>query len=303
MARNRRPYREVRFTGDADSVNEQWLGFRRHGVGGSDVAPIMGVSPFRSPLEVWLEKTGRVEPDDISDRPAVYWGTILEDVVALEFARQHPEMKVKKSNVVYQSVERPWAIASIDRALTCKGKRGILEIKTASAYKSHEWEDGIPLYYQTQVLHYLSVTGWDFAWVAVLIGGNTYKEFKVEVDEADMLAVTKAVDEFWTDFVEADIMPEIVGMDSEIDALNAYYAESDGDMLLIDDEDIPYADAHGCDIADAYKEVMDSMRDLDRFKKKYKAQLLALIQDHDGFATDTRVVKHSRGRITIKEVI
>lgn len=303
MARNRRPYREVRFTGDADSVSEQWLGFRRHGVGGSDVAPIMGVSPFRSPLEVWLEKTGRVEPDDISDRPAVYWGTILEDVVAAEFAKQHPELKVKKSNAVFQSIERPWAIASIDRALTCKGKRGILEIKTASAYKASEWEDGIPLYYQTQVLHYLSVTGWDFAWVAVLIGGNTYKEFKVEVDEADMLAVTKAVDGFWNGFVEADIMPEIVGMDSEIDALNAYYAESDGDMLLIDDEDIPYADEHGCDVVDAYKEVMDCMRDLDRFKKKYKAQLLALIKDHDGFATDTRVVKHSRGRITVKEVV
>ena len=80
------PYTQVRFDGSPDEVNAKWERARRGGIGGSDVAAIMGISKYRSPYEVWLEKTGRVEPKDISGKQAVEWGNRLEDTVARKFA-------------------------------------------------------------------------------------------------------------------------------------------------------------------------------------------------------------------------
>ena len=82
---NEVPYTTVRFYGTDEEINAQWVEARKSGIGGSDVASIMGLNKYSSPLEVWMEKTGRAETPDISDKPPVYWGVILEDVVADEF--------------------------------------------------------------------------------------------------------------------------------------------------------------------------------------------------------------------------
>lgn len=193
--------------------DEDWLAERRKGIGGSDVAAIMGLSAYSTPYQVWLEKTRGIH-EDISDKPSVIWGNILEPVVGEHYMDCHPDRHVRRVNAIARSVERPWAQASLDYEVHDPELGwGVLEIKTAGWRREQDWEDGVPVYYQTQVAHYLSVTGRPFADVAVLIAGQDYREYRVMRDEEDVAAVEAAVDEFWHEYVEDGIAPEAEALD------------------------------------------------------------------------------------------
>ena len=151
--------------------DDEWLDFRSKGIGGSDVAAIMGISKYRSPVEVWMEKRGLKEPADLSDKEAVEWGNRLESIVRDKFAEMHPELMVMELPASLVSHNRPWAHANLDGCVKDEhGDWGVLEIKTVGKNREKDWADGVPDYYLTQVTHYLSVTGWKYAWVAALIG-------------------------------------------------------------------------------------------------------------------------------------
>ncbi|OZG57828.1 yqaJ [Bifidobacterium tissieri] len=214
-----KPYTVIRFTGNNATINQLWHEARNKGVGGSDVAKIMGISSFGTPKDVWDEKTGRVIPEDISDKPAILVGNALEDVVRKWFQRQHPELEVQQVHGMLRSKTRPWAQASLDGRCRVLGTKrndpanyAVLECKTCSEFRAADWEDGVPDYYLTQVTHYLSVTGWPKAYVVVLIGNREFREFTVERDEQDIAAVDKAVDDFWH-LVETNQMPQLTGTD------------------------------------------------------------------------------------------
>lgn len=233
-----RPYEEVRFKGTDDEVHEQWLESRRLGIGGSDAAAIMGMSKYSTPLTVWMEKTGRTAPEDISDKPAVYWGNVLEDVVAREYARRHPGQKVRRLNAVMVSKERPFMRASVDRIVTDeRGRKGILEIKTAGAMRAADWADGVPGYYVPQPIHYLAVSGFEFYVVAVLIGGQDYREFSFERDEEDIAILAEREAEFWR-LVEDDVMPAPTSSAADGTAM-ADCAHGNGEVVEMAPSDIP----------------------------------------------------------------
>ena len=116
----------------------EWLAFRRTGIGGSDAAAILGLSSFKSNVEVWEEKTGRREAEDISDKSQVQYGKNAEDMLVKLFALDFPQYKVKQDKrTVYR---RGFMFASLDAELTEKGTRaqGFLEIKTT---EMQEWTD------------------------------------------------------------------------------------------------------------------------------------------------------------------
>ena len=222
-----RPYDLLRCSSDAE-----WLDLRSHGIGGSDVAAIMGLSPWRTPYQVWADKVLGIR-EDISGKPAVEWGTILEPVVGDHYKYLHPDRTVRRVNAVCRSHARPWAQASLDYEVKDPDLGwGVLEIKTASLRSADAWADGVPLYYQTQVTHYLSVTGRPFADVAVLIGGQDYREHRIERDEDDIAAVNAAVDSFWHDNVETEREPDVSAPDSS--ALLSGHPSPSGEMIETD---------------------------------------------------------------------
>lgn len=283
-----KPFAEIRFKGTEEEVNLQWLEKRREGIGGSDAAAILSLSKYATPLSVWLEKTGQVEPEDISDKPPVYWGKVLEDVVAKEYAKRHPEMKVRRLNAMLFSIEHPFMFASVDRVLTdAQGRKGILEIKTADKGLTKDWEEGIPLYYLPQPIHYLAVTGYEFYSVAVLIGGNNYKEFTYERDESDIETLVKAEKDFWN-LVETNTMPDIVSADSGV--LHEAYPDPTAEYLKALDSDIPeisqYEDI--CKQIDACKEKKDELA----------AKIKKRIGGNRGIVTTTRKVTWVRSEST-----
>lgn len=150
------------------------LATRRFFIGSSEAATACGLSPYQSRLQLWLEKTGRVPRPDLSQNPRVHFGNVLEPVVAAEYARRNQvpgDQCEKVTETVYSGIRA----ATIDYRIAGK----ILECKTADAYTAHLWRDGIPAPYRIQVEHQLMTTGEREAVLAVIIGGNDYREYPV----------------------------------------------------------------------------------------------------------------------------
>lgn len=204
--------------------SDEWLQLRNLGLGGSDIAAIRGMSSWRSPYDVWLEKTGQKPAEDISDKPYIVWGTKLEDIIAQTFAENHPELKVTRVNAILRRRDFPYLQASLDRRITDEhGNHGILEIKTANEFAKESWEDKVPEYYLTQVAHYLCVTGWKFVWVAVLIGGSDYREYFFTREDLNTYIWEgfEAAQNFWNINVLGGKQPDMIGNEAESAALLA----------------------------------------------------------------------------------
>lgn len=121
---------------------EDWLEYRKQGIGGSDASVVCGVSRYKSPVELWMEKTGQLPSQEAGE--AAYWGNLLESLVREEFTKR-TGISVTKPSALYQSEEHPFMLANVD-GLCEDPAHGpcIFEAKTASAYKAGEWEDSIP---------------------------------------------------------------------------------------------------------------------------------------------------------------
>lgn len=184
---------------------EEWDSLRTKGVGGSDIGAILGINKYRSIVDVYLSK---VENKKVEENNAMHWGTKLEPIIRTEFEKKHVgEYKVFTTN---NSLEFGILRANVDGIIYeyLNNKYGILEIKTANQFVKNEWENGtIPQSYYAQVQHYLAVTGFDFGIIAVLIGGNEYKEFYIEKNDEDIEVIINAANDFWNTYVIPQRMP------------------------------------------------------------------------------------------------
>ncbi len=200
--------------------HEEWLAERQsRGIGGSEAAAIIGVSPWMTALELWKHKTGLERAKDLSDNAAVALGVKMEPVLRDFFAELHPEYRVEYHafDILYQK-ERPWLFATLDGELfTADGRKGILEIKTATPNGKAGWEKwrngNMPENYYTQNLHQLAATGYDFvvlfACLYSLDGTMTVKTYEIERSdvEADISYLVKEETKFWERNVLGGIMP------------------------------------------------------------------------------------------------
>lgn len=147
---------------------EEWLEARKDHIGGSDAAACVGMNPYKDNVQLWEEKMGLVIPEDISEKDYVRYGIRAEDHLRALFAMDFPEYTLSyDENNLFLNPEYPWMHASLDGELKDQeGRMGILEIKTTNlmqSYQKEKWRERIPDNYYCQILHYLAVTGWDFA--------------------------------------------------------------------------------------------------------------------------------------------
>lgn len=189
-------------------------------IGGSDIAVILGLSKYKSRLQLWLEKTGRIESGKAGQ--AAHWGNMLEPVVANEYASLHHEVDILPTEVFHHP-EHDWARANLDRGIygvDMFGEKelvGVLEIKTASVYLAKEWDDGrAPVAYVAQVQWYMFVTGVKYADIAVLIGGQEYREVRIHRNDAIIGKLFKAASEFWQSIANNEIPAPATAADAEI---------------------------------------------------------------------------------------
>lgn len=209
---------------------EDWLKWRGKGIGGSDVASICGISKYKSPIELWMEKTGQIEPKE-SGEPA-YWGTILEPIIREEFAKRS-NLKVKTVNSILKHPKYNFMLANLDGIVKAPDNTAcIFEAKTASAFKQNSWTDDIPEEYMLQVQHYMAVTGYQRAYVAALIGGNTFVYKIVERDDELIDMIIKLEEHFW-DCVVNDVPPKIDGSEACTQLLNRLYPLSNANIQIV----------------------------------------------------------------------
>ena len=190
-------------------TREEWLQERKFGIGGSDAASIFGWSKWKSNVDLWEEKTGAKEPEDISDKPYVRFGHDAEPHIRELFALDHPEYEVfyESPYKIIRNAEHPWLFATLDGELVeVETERvGILEIKTTEIKRNDQWKewDGrIPQMYFFQVCHQLLATGYDFVVLKARIKhkkGITVREYKIEREEVmeDLEFLLEEEKKFW----------------------------------------------------------------------------------------------------------
>lgn len=215
---------------------DQWLEVRKGGIGSSDAAAAVGLCPYKSMLELWVEKTDRGSVSAVPsgmDHPA-FWGTLLEPYVAVAYM-QKTERKVRKLNAVLQHPTFPFMLANIDREVVGAADVQILECKTAGEFGSRLWRDGVPEYVQIQVQHQLAVTGKGAADVAVLLCGQKLDIHRIERDEDVIGRLTVLEAKFW-EYVETDTPPPADGSESAAQALRHLYPGNGSTLDFTSDE-------------------------------------------------------------------
>lgn len=219
---------------------DDWLNVRRGGIGSSDAAAAVGLNPYCSQLELWMDKTGRSgllpspDPDD-EDSPT-YWGTLLEPIVAAHYTKRTGH-KVRRINAVLQHPTHSFMRANIDREVINAPDVQILECKTAGINGVKLWRDGVPEYIQLQVQHQLAVTGKETADVAVLIGGQRLEIHRIKRNPVLIARLIELEAQFWQCVIE-DKPPAADGSDSAGRALQALYPENAGQRIDLSDDTV-----------------------------------------------------------------
>lgn len=221
-----------------DLSKEEWLKWRNKGIGGSDASIVCGINKYKSPVELWMEKTGQIEPKGSGE--AAYWGTLLEPIVRNEFSLRS-NLKVKTVKSMFKHSQYDFMLANLDGLLVDDPKFGkcIFEAKTASSFKRAQWEDeNIHEEYMLQVQHYMAVTELKRTYIAVLIGGNEFKYKIVERDDELINMMIRLEKDFW-DHVITKTPPEMDGSESSKELLDRLYPSSNGKShIVLPDESI-----------------------------------------------------------------
>ena len=259
---------------------EEWLEYRRLGIGGSDASVVCGINRYKSPVELWLDKTGQIPPQEAGE--AAYWGTQLEPFVRSEFTKR-TGIEVKQVKELLQSEEYPFMLANLDGICevpdigTC-----IFEAKTASAYKAGEWENTIPDEYMCQIQHYMAVTGYAGTYIAVLIGGNTFKWRFVERDEELISMLIELESAFWN-HVQDGTPPPLDGSDASAKFLSERFPSSTPKSHIT----LPDTAA---DLLAQYDEACEQLEIVTERKQKAENLLKEMMGENEVGTTGDRIV-------------
>lgn len=239
-------------------THNEWLLDRRRGIGGSDVATILGLNKWKSAYQLWLEKTGQVDLEHTESEPA-YWGNVLEEIVAKEF-QERTGKKVRRRNQVFEHPLHPFLRANIDRDVV--GENAILECKTANAFLGKEWEgDEVPLSYLCQVQHYMNVLNKEYCYIAVLIGGQKFIWKRIDRDQELIDMITEKLVDFWETNVIEGVEPLIDGSEATQEFLKNRYSELDEVETTL---------------PPAFDEIIDQKRELKKAKKDIEESIRQL---------------------------
>lgn len=245
-----------------DLTREEWLQERMTGIGGSDAGTILGVNKWKSKTQLFFEKTNPEMIQEISN-DAIHFGNVLEDVVAEEFAARTGK-KVRRDNRMLRHPDHHFMMANLDRVVV--GEKALLECKTTSQYNAEQWEDdNVPAQYLCQIQHYMAVTGFEKAYIAVLIGGQSFIWKEIERDDELIQIIIDAEKDFWENNVQANVIPEIDGSEATSDFINHMYQD-------IDDEEIELG-SEADTLMKAIESIKEDIKNKQQLQKKYENQL------------------------------
>lgn len=223
---------------------QNWLAERRSGIGGSDAAAILGLSRWKSRLELFTEKLGFGDPEfDIPE--FMEWGNLLEPAICQRYADKTGYQLTDPGRFTIQrSTAYRFLICTVDRFIEPTddvSTRGILEAKNVAGFKGDEWEDEPPVEYQIQAQHNMIVTGTSWGAFAVLFGGQKWEYFPFVKNERFCGHYIEAARDFWR-CVEENDAPAADGSESSQEALRRLYPKETGETLRLPGNLIQVAD-------------------------------------------------------------
>ena len=217
------PYQPRALVDTAELSREEWLEWRRKGLGGSDAAAVLGISPFRTARDLYYDKLGISVEADESNWVALEMGNLLEPLVARIFAKK-TGLNISKWKAMFQHPLYPWMLADLDYVVDLPdGTKAILEIKTTNYNARDNWwyngKEIVPIYYESQGRHYMAVMNIDRVYFCCLYGNTEDEAIIRHIDrdpdyEAELVMLEET---FWKEHVLAKAPPP--------------YTE-DGDLIL-----------------------------------------------------------------------
>jgi putative phage-type endonuclease len=211
-----------------------FLAERQQGIGGSDAPVILGLSTWRTPLQLWAQKTGRAQETD--DNPTLRRGRKLEAVVVSEYEEETGRETIAVPEML-RHPDLPWMIVHLDRKVKAADRHGLgaLEAKSANIYRIREWDDEAPLAAQVQLMHGMAVAGLDWGSVAGLLGGLEFKYQDIDANPEFIGNLIAREAAFWT-LVLDDTPPEPVAADASM--LSKLFQAIEGESVDLPDEAI-----------------------------------------------------------------
>lgn len=260
-----------------DTDRAEWLQRRRAGIGGSDVAGILGLSPWASPWSIWADKVGLIELDTEST-PAQEFGTRAEPMLKLWF-EDETGLIVRGTQAEYTDPQRPWMRVTLDGEAWPPGwseepdarMLGVVEYKATSEPPS-AWADGPPVHYQCQASWAMAITGARRVWFGVLhiaFGRPAFRVYLFERDDEDITTIVEACDRFWHDHVLTGIPPAADGTRATTDAIAAVYTAPTEDTVETDDDLAAWIDL----LHDAERVIEANSQVVDEAKNRIRAAL------------------------------
>ena len=217
-------YQPLVLVSTKDLPRPEWLEYRRKGLGGSDAAAVLNISPFRTARDLYYDKLGVVTADDQANWVALEVGNLLEPLVARIFAKK-TGLKIYQRKCMFQHPQYPWMLADLDYLVELPdGTTAILEIKTTNYNAKDKWwyngEEIVPVYYETQGRHYMAVMNLNRVYYCCLYGNNEDEAIIRRIDrdmtyELELIALEQ---DFWENNVLTRLPPP--------------YLEDDGDLIL-----------------------------------------------------------------------
>lgn len=222
------------FMGDPEHESPEWIANRAKGIGGSEIASIVGLSPWESPFALWHRKAGNIGPK--TQTQSMNWGQRLESAIVQAWCERHPELTPAPGGM-FRNEERPWQIGSPDHVV----EDGVLEVKTADKYAAWEWgpsgSDEYPPYYRCQGLWYGDTLGLQRVYLAVLIGGNDYREYEITPEPGEIEHLRAAGEAFWTS-LQNGTPPPLDESEHTYEAIRELHPEIDGTEVQVDADDV-----------------------------------------------------------------
>lgn len=188
---------------------KEWLKQRKNYLGGTDLSAICGLCPYKTALDVYLDKTSQEIEEKYS--PAMRWGVLLEDSIAKAYSEDTGYNVEVEPNTIYHDTYK-FLAANIDR--WANNKTHVLECKTAGFIKTKEWgehgSDQIPTNYLIQVAYYAAICDVKKVDIAVLIGGQDFRIYTYAKNKELEDKLIKIAINFWYNHIEKRIPPKCV---------------------------------------------------------------------------------------------
>lgn len=260
------------FANKSKMSDEEWLESRKQGIGGSDAAAIVGLSPYQSAFAVYLDKLGLCPEKE--DSEAMRQGRDLEEYVAQRFVEkmkdEGQEIKVRNCNYILRHPKNKFMLANVDRLII--GEKAGLECKTTSVYNKTDFASGdIPPNYYVQCQHYMAVTGAEKWYLAVLILNRGFYTFEIPRNEEDVASLILQEKDFWENNVIKKIEPAPDGSERAGEVIKHLYPVAE-DELTVD------LFAYGKEI-DSYLELNEQIKLLENQKEEAKQRIQVFMKE------------------------